>query len=333
MRGRQAVRGGPDQPKLGAERVLASLPVGVNCVLGDPFQPGQGSNTLAKLKALESARHRGAVALLSKIGAERRALDGIANLDLDVFLFHTVTGLRESPKYTQEEALARYRAACEILPAGRVGIVIRPVIPGQNDDLDRLEPILNAAERGQRTIVARGFRAADWTIRSNAEFMEALARVAAARGLRLFRRTACLAAEARGVACRLHDDVVDEAGVAVAVALGYARLLAGTPSGEAQGDPPARGETAPSLGDLHFIRLLSGLAVQCDAPDRGNQLALLKGPGRVTLDCSSSWFTYANSTPCSVGCSYCECNYRPPLRGEVGCPPSALAAILQGRPT
>jgi hypothetical protein len=80
----------------GWQDVLLQLPVGVNCQSGDPFQQNQEPNTLAKLRALEASGHQGPVALLTKWAVSGRTLRTIMDLNLDIFIFYSVTGLRES---------------------------------------------------------------------------------------------------------------------------------------------------------------------------------------------------------------------------------------------
>ena len=306
--------------------VLLHLPVGVNCQSGDPFQPNQEPNTLAKLRALEASGHRGAVALITKWAVSDRTLQAIAQLDLDLFLFYSVTGLRESPIHTQEQTLASYLSACQILPKRRVAIVIRPIIPGQNDDLATLAPILDAAQQGQGLLIARGFRDRSWQLLTNQEFMSTLAQESERRGLRVFQRTVCLVGAMHGTACRLHGNGIDEAGLAVSAAFGYDVSLHTDPATGSRSVTVSAGTERLSMGDAHFVQILTGAEIRCDNPVSSNQLVHAKGPEGIALDCSSSWFTYARTTPCQVACFYCETAYRPRVWGEVGCVPLALTA-------
>lgn len=283
---------------------------------------------MAKLMDLESSEHKGAVALLTKWDVPDNTLGVIAQLHLDVFMFYTVTGLRESRLHTQEKTLRSYMESCRILPPRHVAIMIRPIIPGQNDNLEILTPILEAAQQGQGMIIARGFRDRTWRLTCNEGFMETLGQECERRALRLFCRTACLVAATHGKACKLHGNELDEAGLAVAVALGYKAIPCIHSTTNQRAFLVSAGNEFLSMGDVHFVQILTGIRTDCDNPAPSNQLALLKGPDGVRLDCSSSWFTYANSTPCQVGCFYCETAYRPRLWGEAGCLPVTLAEYL-----
>jgi len=308
--------------------VLSQLPVGVNCQLGDPFQPDQEPNTLEKLTALERAGHQGPVALLTKWDVSDETLDRIARFRLDIFMFYSITGLRESSVHGQEAVLRSYLASCHRLPRRRVAIYIRPIIPGKNDRLSIITPLLDAAEQGQGLIIARGFRDRSWNVLSNESFMAKLAQEAGKRGMRMRERTACLVAEVHGAPCKIHGDVLNELGLRTAVALGYDVVVG---HGRTGGAPSVRinaGSGPLHVGDVHFVQLLAGVKAECDNCLPGNRLSVVKGPRGILLDCSSSWFTLANNTPCQVGCFYCQCAYRQHAVGEVGCAPVALWECL-----
>ena len=318
----------PQSDAQGWQDALPRLPVGVNCQFGDPFQPNQEPNTLAKLRALEAAGHQGAVALITKWAVSDSTLCEIAQLDLDLFLFYSITGLRESSLQTQEQTLLSYLSACRILPQQRVAIMVRPIIPGRNDNLPALAPILDAAQQGQGLLVARGFRDRAWQLLTNQEFMNTLAQDSDRRGLRVFHRTVCLVNTVHATACRLHGSIVDEDGLAVSTALGYDISLQTDPATDRCSVIVSAGSERLSMGDVHFVQILTGAETSCSNPISSNQLTHVKGPGGIALDCSSSWFTYARVTPCQVACFYCETAYRPRVWGEVGCVPSALGRLL-----
>ena len=310
------------------EDVLLNLPVSVNSQSGDPFQPDQEANTFAKLRALEHSKHKGAVGLLTKWNVSDKTLRFIAKFQLNIFMFYSVTGLQESSIHTQENVLRSYSDACRILQPGRVAIFIRPIIPGRNNNLTKLKSILEAAQQGQRMIIARGFRDKTWGIISDEGFMKTLKEESEKRGLRLFHRTACLVAAIGCKPCALHGNELDNRGLTVADAMGYkATLCTNFKTKEGILDVQAQSNVL-SMGDIHFVQILTGIRTQCETPFPSNKLAFLRGPRGVELDCSSSWFTFARNTPCKVGCFYCETAYRPRVWGEVGCPPIELIESL-----
>ena len=218
-----------------------------------------------------------------------------------------------------------------LLPQRRVAIVIRPIIPGQNDDLATLAPILDAAQRGQGLLIARGFRDRSWQLLTNQDFMSTLAQESERRGLRVFQRTVCLVGAMHGTACRLHGNVIDEAGLAVSAAFGYDVSLQTDPASDSRSVTVSAGTERLSMGDAHFVQILTGAEIHCDNPVSSNQLVHAKGPEGIALDCSSSWFTYARTTPCQVACFYCETAYRSRVWGEVGCVPLALTPLLSSK--
>lgn len=180
-----------------------------------------------------------------------------------------------------------------------------------------------------------------WERRSNAygdlgTFPQDMQRVMAAlgaesesRGLRVFHRTTCLVAAMHETSCRLHHSLaIDEIGLSLATELGY------------EASPPydlVTTETAVelgsqslplSLGDVNLVRILTGVRVLHGNPASTNVLSFLKTESGRSLDCSSSWFTYTRSTPCRIGCFYCEVNYRAHPWGEIGCVPIQLSEHL-----
>jgi hypothetical protein len=310
-------------PVNGRRDVLLNLPVGVNNQSGDPFQPDQIENTLEKLRSLEDSKHRGPVGLLTKSYIPDDLLYRLKNSDLDIFLFFSITGLRESKVCSQERILQSYTDACRLLPAGRVTIVIRPIIPSRNDRIEALRPILETAQGGQRILVARGYRDTAWQLVENQDFMNTLGQECNKMGLRVFRRTACLVAAVHGTACILHKSKkVNQAGLSLAVELGYGAVPR-QENGQDIIDLNSSSEWL-TVGDVHFVQILTGIKAIYTNPEFGNALGFLRTRDSIPIDCSSSWFSYARTTPCQIQCFYCEDAYNSHAWGEIGCVPLHL---------
>jgi hypothetical protein len=124
---------------------------------------------------------------------------------------------------------------------------------------------------------------------------------------------------------------IDEAGLAVSTAFGYDVSLQTDPATGSRSVTVSAGNERLSMGDAHFVQILTGAEIRCDNPVSSNQLVHAKGPEGIALDCSSSWFTYARTTPCQVACFYCETAYRSRVWGEVGCVPLALTSLLSSK--
>ncbi|MDR2738713.1 MAG: hypothetical protein LBB68_02645 [Treponema sp.] len=307
-------------PVTGWQDVLLNLPVGVNNQSGDPFQSNQIKNTLEKLRSLEDSKHRGPIGLLTKSCIPGKLLYHLKSLNLDIFLFFSITGLRESKVCSQEQILQSYIDACRMFPAGRVATVIRPIIPGKNDSIEVLRPILETAREGQKILVARGYRDTTWRLIENHDFMNSLGHESGEMGLRVFRRTACLVAAMQGTACILHKNKrSNQAGLSLAVELGYGAA----PRHENGYDVIALDSGCEHLtvGDVHFVQILTGVKVIYKTPESGNILGFLRTRDNIPIDCSSSWFSYARTTSCQIKCFYCEDAYNSHSWGEIGCVP------------
>jgi hypothetical protein len=244
----------------------------------------------------------------------------LKNFTLDIFLFFSITGLRESKVCSQEQILQSYIKACRALPAGRVAIVIRPIIPGKNDKIEVLRPILETAREGQRILVARGYRDTTWQLIEDRDFMNGLGQECDKMELRLFRRTACLVAAMQGTACILHKSKeLNQAGLSLVIELGYSAAPRHE-NGQDIIDLNA-GSGHLTVGDVHFVQMLTGIKTIYKNPIFGNALGFLRTRDNIPIDCSSSWFSYARTTPCQIKCFYCEDAYNSHSWGEIGCTP------------
>jgi hypothetical protein len=185
---------------------------------------------------------------------------------------------------------------------------------------------LDSAQKGQGLLIARGFRDQSWALQTNHIFMQILAEESKKRSLRVFNRTACLVASIEDTPCVVHDNNINRFGISLCSFFGY--TISGDKNNE-NANVLCINNKNLSMGDIHFVRILTGLINRCDANNATNQLNNLNGPSGIYLNCSSSWFSYARIIPCKINCFYCEDAYRPHVWGEVGCVPLSLYSLTE----
>jgi hypothetical protein len=313
----------------GEERVLRGIPVAVNCQRGDPLQGSQWPDTKSKLKALASSRHLGPVGIITKLPPSEDQLAFLRASPLEPWLFMTITGLGESGRYGFPEMARGYEAACGALK--RVVVNIQPVIPGRNDRMEILAPILALAERGAKKLTMRGFsdRAdPEAPYRENASFREEVATRCSSSGTRIYATTSDAV---RSEAAPEKRGLEGAAVLGLLRRLGYQLTMS---EGRLVADDSTRGSTRRgwTRGDRNFISMIfpSGLSM----PEPANSSMLSIEPGGVPLHCTSSWFSWARQVPCEVDCWYCSAAANPDLatRGSLGCDPNDLARGLAPPP-
>ena len=308
----------PQAPQTsGTYEPLRDLPVSLNCQLGDPCQSSQFGDTCAKLRDLVSTKHQGPVAVISKAHISPEILKIATEINPGLWLFISITGLGENKALDFAGIERMYLQASECLP--NTCAYIRPIIPGRNDNIRKLIPIIDLAARGNRIAIARGYKDVfddDRPYLYDPKFHEELKKVCEDRGVTLYEKTACSVAAVTGRSCSAHrNDELQTAGLSLLRALGYSFMIEGS---EILLDPGVDW----TKGDINFVRMIAGRQPVVHNPALSTTKLSLTVQG-VPIDCTSSWFTWVRKVPCEIACWYCL-DQKPSGRRVVGCNPIDL---------
>lgn len=274
--------------------VLNTIPISVNAQLGDPFQPTQWSNTRWKLERLEEVSYEGPVALITKSVLTKDQIEFIERSNLDLFIFMSITGLNENKNVSFTEVKDNYLKVCSTRKP--TIIFIRPIIPGYNDNVSTIKPIIEMAAEGSKTIIVRGYKdifKLDGSTFLDQSFLNILNEICDKYGVNKYRKTALYVASVR----KKHflNGANMQIGVEILQKMGYPV--------EIENETVILPRYNCTQGDLNFIRMLTGKIVDKNLNCKDAVMTIRKN-GQM-LDCSSSWFGWARRVPCSINCWYC----------------------------
>ncbi|MBU1870908.1 hypothetical protein KKF17_02185 [Patescibacteria group bacterium] len=308
------------------DEILRDIPVSLNCQLGDPFQKNQWPDTKKKIASLEKSNHKGPVAIITKSILTSSQIRIIKKSRLDVWLFLSMTGLGENRTVSIEKIKNNYLQACSNLK--HVIIYIRPIIPGRNNSLDIVLPMIKLAAAGHKIIIARGYKDIHkfgTPLFINDKFMALLNRHCKQNGVFLYKKTIfavrnILSNEARPIT-RISSKKIN-----FIRAIGYPICYV---AGELVPDKKNRGNFYPwTRGDKNFINIICSQEPKFDKLKDSSLLSLtLNG---IPLDCTSSWFGWARQIKCTINCWYCIAAWNPDSSNlkNVGCNPSDLKFLI-----
>lgn len=300
------------------KEILINIPISVNAQLGDPFQETQWKNTKEKLLILQQQEYKGPVALITKSVLTEEQIGLINDLKLDIFIFLSITGLNENRKVTFNQISENYLQLCETNK--KVAIFIRPIIPGYNDSLPVLEPIIQLAALGQKVVIIRGYKDIynlDEKCKISSDFLAILKKTCAAYRVQVFDKTMYYVASLRKNHFANKHREVSENAVLLLQKLGYPIKLS-------SGNLELSSEYNFSQGDLNFIRMITGKKINMNLQDNNAIMTIKK---TNMLDCSSSWFGWPRRIPCQINCWYCISKveqFNKDKDIELGCCPTDL---------
>ncbi|MBU3913651.1 MAG: radical SAM protein [Nanoarchaeota archaeon] len=309
--------------------VLKNIPVSINCQLGDPFQATQWEDTLEKIVSLEKSKHQGPVGIMTKSLLNASQIKVLKKSPLDIWLFMTITGLDENKSLNFEKIKKNYLKVCKVLK--HVVVYLRPIVPGKNDNLKVIQPIIKLASLGHQIVVARGFK--DVTLEgrpafNSEEFINLLEKECLQNNVKMYRKTICAVSDILNHPCRVHENIKAK-NVAFIQQMGYPIQLV---KGELLPDKKLGGDSYGwTRGDKNFIKIVCYREPKL--PKLKNTSLLSLKFNNTFLDCTSSWFGWARQVKCTVNCWYCIAawNLESSKLKNIGCNPSNLINLFENK--
>jgi len=291
------------------ERFLLA-PISINCQLGDPFQSNQWAGTQKRILDLQESNHKGPVALITKSIITQSQLDWLRDkvVNLNLFVYFSVTGLTE--KYGTQTILGNFKDVATECKNIKPIIFIRPIIPGKNDDINILEPIIETAAKYayKHALIYRGYKDIEDScknVKLNEKFIAEFEKCTQNMGAVIFPKTRLLAMSS-GIPHLMNLPKVSKED-----ANDFLSLVGYDDRFSIIGDSiHMYGNHISEItkGDIHFIEMFTGWNVSVDSSAKyRDQRSILSISlfGQNTIDSTSSWLGWGENKPCVIGCPYC----------------------------
>lgn len=306
--------------------IVRNLPISINGFLGDALQPSQWPDTLAKLEDLHQSGHGGHIMIPTKYvpGSEQERV--LAEHFPNVWIWMAITGLNESHLFSLEEYRDAYYRLCSRM--ARIVCAIRPIVPGQNDSIAVLRPIIDMVAKGNRMLTYEGYRdpmiLGSKKYRNEALFSE-IDNYCREKGITVRQKCVCLVAAVTSSIC-YHCNPQAPRNEELLSAFGYHYEVEDNRVVNLRYGASQRA----TKGDVAFANIVTGARVDAESM-LATEVLSLQLPGRKKLVSTSSWFSWARQVPCVVGCDYCFADYKSLVRTEpavFGCNPRELLTLL-----
>lgn len=311
-----------DDLKYRARQVLANLPVTINTSFGDPFQRDQWPDTLQKVAYLTEQGYQGEIEVSTKSILTDEQIDVLSSVNSNIWIMCGVTGLGES-KVPLQARFDNYLRVCAKFP--KTVLNTRPLIPGRNDSMEVLAPIIEMAAQGNRYLKHGGYLDPNEVAgkKYNYDGLKSDIKALCAKlGVSDAPRCSSMVAIVTGKVDSTFDnsdptnlDVLEALGFDFELVDGYVKLEGFKKSG------------VVTKGDVSFAKLIALSSHVLDNWTDPHQYMQMKGPdGQMTV-CTSSWFHWTREIRCTVNCWYCH--VRPGTAiyfesGDSGCSPLDL---------
>ncbi|MBW4085043.1 hypothetical protein [Paenibacillus sp. S150] len=176
---------------------------------------------------------------------------------------------------------------------GHVIILVRPIIPGRNDQYKNLERIVDVAKNTSGRLITGAIHDEFKRKNVNENVKERLVELCVKNGVRYFHKSSCAAAEITNSRCWMHDldrpvnlDVVKRLGYEFTLVDGRVCLRYAT------------------VGDLNFIRMITKSYILTENFLTGYNLLSISNED-YKYEVSSSWYSWSTNTFCEINCDYC----------------------------
>ena len=314
-----------DKLKKKIRMCLENLPLTINTHFGDPFQPDQWENTLGKVKYLKDQGYKGELEVSTKWIISDEQIEELYDVNPDLWIICGITGINEVEDIPIE---ARYDNYLRICKRFRNTILnVRPLIPGINDSMEILTPIIEVAAKGRRLLKHGGYLNPQSFKNKKTKYDDLKKEIHALcekLGVNDGPRCACIVTDVTG---RVNSTFEEAAPVNLDVleALGYdfdlrdgQIILTGY-----------EGSKKVTKGDVSFARLIVESSHVDNNWDDPHVYMQMKGPDGQTMVCTSSWLHWAREVECMVNCFYCHVRPSNPIiesfeAGDTGCSPIDL---------
>lgn len=308
--------------KVRARDCLSNIPVSINTHYGDPFQPNQWEDTLSKLRYLKSQNYQGEIEVSSKWVISDEQLSELSEINSKLWIFCGITGMNEGG-IPMETRVDNYLRLCKKFP--NTVLNIRPLIPGINDSMEILKPIIEVAAKGRKLLKHGGFIDTDHADLGKTKYetlKDEIHLYCKQVGVNDGPKCAVIVSDVTGRVNSTYDnlepinlDILETIGYRYTMENGSVRLL---------GYGSNNGVTK---GDVSFSRLIiQSSRILPNWEDSHIHLSF-SGPKDQYLACTSSWFHWAREVNCVVACPYCHVRPGTPVylyKGDSGCSPLDL---------
>ena len=308
---------------------LSNIPISLNTHFGDPFQPDQWANTLEKIKYLKSQGYLGEMEVSTKWIITDEQIEELYAIAPDLWIICGVTGINEVEGISIEERFDNYLRICKRFK--KVIINVRPLIPGINNNMEVLTPIIEVAARGNKLLKHGGYANPTSMDNSKTKYDDLKALIHAKcveLGVNDGPKCTCLVTDVTGRVCTTFDeldptnlDVLEALGFDFVMDDGYVKLTGYNGSGEV------------TKGDVSFARfIIQSARIRSEWTDPHAYMQMRGQFGQVLI-CTSSWFHWAKEVPCMVNCFYCHVRPENPFinatqAGDTGCSPIDLYEFM-----
>lgn len=268
-----------------------NIPVSINNAFGDPFTELQIEDTIYKLNSLQSQNAPYSVITKAVINDEIYNKLKQVKTSKNLVVIYSLTGLDEGG-FSFEERVNTIHKLKEIF--GEVIVLVRPIIPGKNDDLETLEKIVLVAKSVSNRLITGAIHNEFKRKKVDADVREMLVQLCEKHGVKYYHKSSCAAADISNNPCWMHDlgkpinlDVVKE--------LGYNFTL------DENGGICLDKAT---VGDLNFLRMITKSYITAKEIISGYNILSISSDMQ-TYEVSSSWFSWSRNRRCSINCNYC----------------------------
>ena len=308
--------------KVRARDCLSNIPVSINTHYGDPFQPNQWEDTLSKLRYLKAQNYQGEIEVSSKWVISDEQLSELSEINSKLWIFCGITGMNEGG-IPMETRVDNYLRLCKKFP--NTVLNIRPLIPGINDSMEILKPIIEVAAKGRKLLKHGGFIDTDHADLGKTKYetlKDEIHLYCKQVGVNDGPKCAVIVSDVTGRVNSTYEnlepinlDILEAIGYRYTMENGSVRLL---------GYGSNNGVTK---GDVSFSRLIiQSSRILPNWEDSHIHLSF-SGPKDQYLACTSSWFHWAREVNCVVACPYCHVRPGTPVyfyKGDSGCSPLDL---------
>jgi len=282
-------------------------PIGINCRMGDPFQPTQWEGTMRRLLELNACGHAGPVILVTKSMIYDEQITWLSRFtsNLNLFVFFSITGLWE--RYKLEENLDNFKNFASKIVKVKPIMFMRPIIPGVNTKNGILEPIIETASQysAKKIIFFRSYKPREGNEMFTTPYLDKLQNLCDKYGAINGGDSKWLAETFNIPSLKRLEPMGDDEANSFIEAMRYTDVFRAT-----NGEITTIAENTRYLtqGDANFFKMFTRLNVENDAIFR--KVAYMTRPllGFVQANVESSWLGWGENKHCDIGCTYCIAN-------------------------
>jgi hypothetical protein len=279
-----------------------NIPITINTNYGDPFQPSQWEDTLNKLKALKRCSYQGEIQIGSKWILSDAQIKELHSVNPKIWFYCGISGINETQRFTLNERFDHYLRVAEFFE--RTVVTVRPIVPGRNDSIDILLPVIQTVGKGRGLLHHGGYRnpaIKDSKKYGYDELLPELKKACRENNVRDYPKCSCAVADITGRVCPTHSQNQPK-NLSVLEAMGYDFELLDDRvyvSGY-------KGSDTVHKGDIAFVSHIVQSSLVEKNWNKNSEVLQLSSKSENVLICTSSWFSWSRQlNHCDVGCDYC----------------------------